>query len=163
MFSRAVCFRADEGYWVVDVRHRTVTEADSLPEGWASVVEIDRGLLGDAIDKRVLNLVHISMRLRIALAPNGLSTDLMFWALLIIFELGYFPIRRLDRRRLITVAWRRRREFVDMAFAAARTRGSLATRISASFMSTTTSETERRDRSAIRPVPAGSFPRDGSE
>jgi len=138
MFTRPVCFRSAERYWIVDIAAGAVTECTELPERWASVVDVAPGLLGDAIDKRVLNLVHISMRLRIDLAPEGLSTDLMFWAMLIIFELGYLPLGRLDRRRLARVGWSRRREFVDMAVMAARTPGSLATRLSASFMASPT-------------------------
>ncbi len=136
MFARAVCFSSDDRIWAIDIRHGAVVDLATPPEGWATVVEVPPGVLADAIEKRILNLVHISMRLRIELAPGGVSTDFMFWALLIIFELGYFPLSGLDRRRVARVAWSRRREFLDMAVVAARTRGSLAQRLSASFMAT---------------------------
>jgi hypothetical protein len=138
MFRRPVCFRVNQKIWIVEIGTRQVTESEELPEKWANVIEIAPGLLADAIGKRTLNLVHISMRLRIELAPDGLSIDLMFWAMLIIFELGYFPLSRLDRRRVASVAWSRRREFLDIAVAAARTRGTIATRLSASFMAAPT-------------------------
>jgi UDP-MurNAc hydroxylase len=139
MFRRPICFAVDEEYWVVDVGRARVLRREQLPDGWANVITIAPGLLDDAIDKRLVNLVHISMRLRIVLAEGGLSTDLMFWALLIIFELGYFPLSTLEPRRVIGVAWARRREFLDMAVAAATTKGSVAERISASFMASPTS------------------------
>ena len=60
--------------------------------------------------KNVVAFVHISMRIRIELAPGGVQTDFLFWGLLSLRELGYFPLRKMLTRRAIRVLWRRRAE-----------------------------------------------------
>jgi hypothetical protein len=50
------------------------------------------------------------MRIRIELAPGGVQTDFLFWGLLSLRELGYFPLHKMLTRRAIGVLWRRRAE-----------------------------------------------------
>jgi hypothetical protein len=101
--------------WVVDVRHRRVYRAAEPPAGTASVVHVAPGLLADALASHIVDFVYISMRLRIELEPGGIHSDLAFWGLLMIWDLGYLPMRRVVGPRSATVAWRRRRELFDWA------------------------------------------------
>ena len=126
----------DEPYWVIDVREKRVYESAELPAGAASVIHVARGVLADAVANRIVHYVHISMRFHTELQPGGTGDDLAFWGLLTIWELGYLPMRRLLHRRMLEVAWRRRREFVQMARAAVGGRGSLAARMSGQLATT---------------------------
>jgi hypothetical protein len=135
VLKRPVAFHVasdPEPYWIVDFKHRRVIRACELPADVASVITVADGVLADAIDKRLVNFIHISMRLRTRVAPGGTSDDLAFWGLLAIWEIGYLPARRLLNRRFLDVLWRRRREAVDIA-AALRGRGSVLTRMSTTF------------------------------
>src|SRR5438067_954331 len=80
------------------------------PAGAAAIVHMREGVLADAIAKNVVAFVHISMRVRIDLAPGGVQTDFLFWGLLSLRELGYFPLRRMATPRAARVLWRRRAE-----------------------------------------------------
>ncbi len=97
-------------YWVLDFRRRKVQRAGSPPERWAAIVRIREAILSDAIKKNVVAFVHISMRIRIDLAPGGVQTDFLFWGLLSLRELGYFPLHRVITARAVRVLWRRRAE-----------------------------------------------------
>jgi UDP-MurNAc hydroxylase len=121
-------------YWVVDLRRRRVYRASSPPHGWASVVQVPPGVLADAMEKKIVNFIHISMRLQVVLNEGGVGTDFMFWGLLTIFELGYFPLRRLPFRRVASVAWARRREFMGMAWSQVAGKGTPAERMASSLM-----------------------------
>ena len=59
-------------------------------------MKIREAVLADAIEKNVVAFAHISMRLRIELAPGGVQTDFLFWGLLSLHELGYFPFTNAD-------------------------------------------------------------------
>ena len=97
-------------YWVLDFRKREVRRLAAPPPDGAAIVRIGEGILADAIAKNVVAFVHISMRVRIDLAPGGVQTDFLFWGLLSLRELGYFPLRRMLTTRAIAVLWRRRAE-----------------------------------------------------
>jgi len=97
-------------YWVLDFRKRVVRRLATAPPDRAAIVRIGEGILADAIAKNVVAFVHISMRVRIELAPGGVQTDFLFWGLLSLRELGYFPLRRMLTMRSIGVLWRRRAE-----------------------------------------------------
>lgn len=71
------------------------------------------GLLSDAIDKNIVYLISISMRVSVTLSAGGVGVDLMFWAILAVSKLGYLPLRTSFNARTLGVAWRRRREFTD--------------------------------------------------
>ena len=109
-----------EPYWVVDVRHRRVERSATVPDRAASVITAPPGVLADAIANQIVHYVHISMRFHDHLEPGGVSDDLAFWGLLGIWELGYLPVRRLGRPRMLRAAWRRRAELRQAA------RGALA-------------------------------------
>ena len=51
-------------------------------------------MLADAIDKRLVHVVHGSMRIRVHLRPGGAGDDLTFWGLVVPWELGYLPLHR---------------------------------------------------------------------
>lgn len=106
-------------YWVIDVRRRRVYRSGELPDDWASIVRVSEAVLADAIEKNVLNFIHISMRVRIRAAPGGVSTDLAFWGFLLTYEMGYFRWSRLLNARTARVLWRRRAEFLHAASLAA--------------------------------------------
>ena len=116
ILSKPVVFEVPDqppGYWVLDFATRQVSRTDVLPDVYASVIRIDEGLLADAVEKNIVYLVSISMRVQVALAAGGVGVDLMFWAFLAMWELGYLPLRTGLDRRTVGVAWRRRREFTD--------------------------------------------------
>ena len=61
-------------------------------------------------------LRHGSMRIRTELAPDGVQSDLGFWGVLMMWELGYLPLRRSGHRPRLWIAMARRwREFLDQA------------------------------------------------
>ena len=97
-------------YWVVDFKRRTVTRESAPPAHRAGIVKIREGILADAIDKNVVAFVHISMRIRVELAAGGVQTDFLFWGLLSLRELGYFPLHKMATPRAARVLWRRRAE-----------------------------------------------------
>ena len=97
-------------FWVLDFWRRTVARASSPPANYAAIVRIREGVLADAIEKNVVAFTHISMRLRIDLAPGGVQTDFLFWGLLSLHELGYFPLHKMATPRAAGVLWRRRAE-----------------------------------------------------
>jgi UDP-MurNAc hydroxylase len=100
-------------YWVLDFRRRAVYRLSQPPPDTASIVRVNEAMLSDAIDKRLVHVVHGSMRIAIHLRPGGVGDDIMFWALLVPWELGYVPLQRSVSRRLAEVGWRRRREWLD--------------------------------------------------
>jgi UDP-MurNAc hydroxylase len=113
VLKRPIVFYAasdPQPYWVLDFKRRRVFRTALLPLDRASVVRIREGILADAIEKNVVSFVHISMRIRIELAPGGVQTDFLFWGLLALRELGYLPIHRMLRPRAVAVLWRRRAE-----------------------------------------------------
>src|SRR5206468_5107039 len=93
-----------------DFRHRTVRRMASPPADRAGIVRIREAILADAIGKNVVAFVHISMRIRIELSAGGVQTDFLFWGLLSLHELGYFPLRKMLTARAAGVLWRRRAE-----------------------------------------------------
>lgn len=97
-------------YWVLDFAQRDIRTARTPPAGVATVVTVAEGLLADAIAKRIVHLVHGAVRVRVHLSPGGFDEDTTFWLLLMMWELGYLPLRRAATLRLARVAWRRRRE-----------------------------------------------------
>ena len=115
--------------WTVDARRRTVERSAEAPADAASVITVPEGVLAQAIADKVVNLIHISLRLRVELRPGGLDADLGFWGLLAIWELGYFPLTALPRRRTLAVAWRRRRELWEIATTRLFGRGSVTERM----------------------------------
>jgi UDP-MurNAc hydroxylase len=105
------CVPSDpEPYWVLDFKNRSVRRMIQPPERRAGIVHIREGILADAMQKKVVAFIHISMRIRIDLAAGGVSTDFLFWGLLSLRELGYFPLHKVLTRRAARVLWRRRLE-----------------------------------------------------
>jgi len=140
-------------YCVLDFRRRKVTRAEFPPPACASVIRVPEGVLADAIDKRIVNFIHISMRLDVELRPGGIHVDLPFWGLLAIWELGYLPLRRLLTRRMVRATWRRRAEVWESFASKLVGRGSLVNRMSSNMMAGTEG-TERPTRTGRgRPRP----------
>jgi UDP-MurNAc hydroxylase len=124
-----------EPYWVLDVRHRRVRRESALPADWGTLIRIPEGVLADAIAKRIVNFVHISLRVSIELAPGGLQTDFWFWAFLVFYEIGYLPLRRALTPRLLGVWWRRRTE-VWQLLTSLRSPGTLTEKMIGTLMTT---------------------------
>jgi len=116
--------------WVVDVRKKRVYEADQPPADRANIIEIDRGVLADAIASSIVHYVQISMRFHTVISPGRTGDDLAFWGLLTVYELGYLPVHRLLRPRMLRAAWRRRAEVTQAARAALGGGGSFVDRMS---------------------------------
>ncbi len=134
----------DGPYWVVDVRHGRVEETDELPAETASIITVPRGVLADAIANTIVHYVHISMRFHTRLLAGGTGDDLAFWGLLTIWELGYFPTRRMLRPRMLAAGWRRRAELFQAAGRALGRGGSFVDRMSGQLASPSEDEHSRR-------------------
>lgn len=119
LFERTVVFHvasSEQPHWVVDLRRKRVYRAASPPEDWAMIIRIPDAVLADAIEKRILYFVHISLRISIELNRGGIETDFPFWALVLLYELGYLPLGKVLRPRTAGVCWRRRHEFTQLAW-----------------------------------------------
>jgi UDP-MurNAc hydroxylase len=99
-----------EPYWTLDFRRRRVCRLANPPENCANVIRIREAVLMDAMRSKVVAFIHISMRIQIDLAPGAVSSDFLFWGLLSVQELGYFPLRNVMTLRALSVLWRRRIE-----------------------------------------------------
>jgi hypothetical protein len=121
-----------EPYWVLDFVHARVLRAQAPPAGRASLLHVAEGMLSDAMAKGIVHFVHGTMRLRVEVRPGGIDEDLAFWGLLMIWEIGYLPLRRLLHARFLGVLWRRRREAVESLWALFG-RGSPLSRLSTRF------------------------------
>ena len=122
----------DAPYWVIDIPGRSVYRTAVAPEDRADTIHVPEAVLADAIDKRVVHVVHGGMRIRTELRAGGVSDDLTFWGLMTIWELGYLEWRTLVSPRLARVLWRRRAELLDAGRALVG-RGSFVDRISNRF------------------------------
>ncbi|HEY8216838.1 MAG TPA: MBL fold metallo-hydrolase [Acidimicrobiia bacterium] len=120
----------DAPYWVVDVPHRRVHETTELPADAASVISVDQAVLADAVANLIVHYIHISMRFHTRLLPGGTNDDLAFWGLLTIWELGYLPLHRQLRPRVLGAGWRRRAELRQAMSAAFDREGSFVDRMS---------------------------------
>jgi UDP-MurNAc hydroxylase len=133
LLPRPVTFHVPSGgatpAWVVDARNRRVVRQSTPPADTANVIHVSEAVLADAIEKKIVNLIHISLRLRVDLRPGGLDADLAFWGLLAMWELGYLPVTKVPRRRLAAAVWRRRREIVETVTGRLLKRGSFAERM----------------------------------
>jgi UDP-MurNAc hydroxylase len=119
-------------YWIIDIPKRSVHRAVNAPAERAETIHVPEALLVDAIDKRVVQLLHGAMRIRTELRAGALSDDLTFWGLIAIWENGYLDWRALPKRRLARVLWHRRAEVFD-AVRALVGRGSFVDRMANRF------------------------------
>jgi UDP-MurNAc hydroxylase len=124
-------------YWVLDFGRRAVYRLSEPPPDTASIVRVNEAVLADAIEKRLVHVVHGSMRIAVHLRPGGVGDDITFWALLVPWELGYLPTSKSAGARLVEVGWRRRREWLDWSDALRNDNGnrdgSLFERLSTAF------------------------------
>lgn len=102
-------------YWWVSFQDRAVGRSGQPPSDRAGVISAPEAILAEAIGDRIAHLIHISMRTRTELAPGGARSDLAFWGLLAVWELGYLPLRRCAfKPRFWMAAVRRWREAIDV-------------------------------------------------
>lgn len=105
---------ADTPYWWVSLAERAVGRSATEPSDRSGITDVAEAVLADAIRDTILHMVHGSMRIRTRLAAGGVNSDLGFWGLLMIWEIGYLPLRRSVRRPRIWVsAARRWREVIS--------------------------------------------------
>jgi len=123
----------DRPYWVIDGRRGRIWRQAHDPPDRATLITITPGVTADAIDKEILHFIHGSMRIRAHLRPGGVDVDLAFWGLLMIWELGYLPLRRDVSRRFLEAVLARRREGYDVAFSLLGSSGSPLKRLSEGF------------------------------
>ncbi|HKY14725.1 MAG TPA: hypothetical protein VJM33_07345, partial [Microthrixaceae bacterium] len=149
LIKRPICFEvpsdSDTPYWSVDVRRRRVFRTATPPPDRAEVIRVPEAILHDAMRDDILGVVHGGMRIRTELARGGASSDLAFWGLVAVWELGYVPSpwwRALIpggpvlNRRMVGVGWRRRHEVFDIIRAVVGSvfgRGSALERVSGGF------------------------------
>jgi UDP-MurNAc hydroxylase len=117
-------------FWVLDFRHRAVVRASEPPPDAASIVRVNEAVLADAIAKRLVHVVHGSMRIRVHARAGGAGDDLTFWGLIVPWELGYLPLHRSVSCRLAEVTWRRRAEWLEWGDAVRGGGGTLFERVS---------------------------------
>ena len=151
--KRPIVFRLqdvpDARYWVVDLGGKRVYESETVPDIRANIIEIDQGVLADAIANSIVHYIHISMRFHTTLRVGGLGDDLAFWGLLGLYELGYLPAHRTMRPRMLRAGWRRRAELLQMGGAAVGGGGSLVDRMAGQLAS-------ESDGGDAEPAPTGS-------
>ena len=123
----------DRPYWVIDGRSGRVSRQAHDPPDRATLISVAPGVLADAIDKQILHFIHGGLRLRTHLKPGGVDVDLAFWGLLVIWELGYLPLRRNLSRRFVQNMVTRRREGYDVLSALGGSSGSPLKRLSEGF------------------------------
>ena len=54
-------------------------------------------MLADAIAKRLVHVVHGSMRIRVHLRAGGAGDDLTFWGLVVPWDIAFAPDGRMSR------------------------------------------------------------------
>lgn len=120
-------------YWVLDFKRRAVYRLSEPPPDTASIISVDEAILADAIEKRLMHLVHGSMRISVHVKAGGAGDDLTFWGLLVPWELGYTPLHKSIGTRLAGVTWRRRDEWLEYLDSLRGGGGSLFERLSDRF------------------------------
>ena len=104
----------DTPYWWVSFADRAVGRSAGPPSDRSGITTVSEAVLADAMRDRILHVVHGSMRIHTDLAVDGVHSDLAFWGVLMMWELGYFPLRRIIwRPRVWFAAARRWRELLD--------------------------------------------------
>jgi len=145
LIPRPVCFHVPRDtatpYWSVSVPTKRVWRSATRPSDAADLIDIPEAILHDAINDDILGMVHGGMRIRAHLSAGGAPSDLAFWGMIAVRELGYLPSPwwkaaipggPVLNRRMLSVGWRRRHEVADMA-RALMGRGSALERISSGF------------------------------
>jgi len=121
-------------YWTIDFTARRVLALREPPDDAACIIRIPEGVLADAIDHRITHFAQGSMRIRTHLRPGGAPVDLAFWGLIMVWEIGYLPIRNDVSLRFADALWRRRREAYDSVTAlTTRGNGSVLERMAGNF------------------------------
>jgi UDP-MurNAc hydroxylase len=147
LFKAPIVFEtqaSSEPFWSVDLRKRKVSRSQHRPAAYANVIRMPDALLADSMEKKIVDFVNISMRLEVHVAAGGTRSDFLFWGLLSVHELGYLPLRKRFTRRTLSVLWRRRREFQELALRLVR-RGPLIEKVLASQMASSEGTPSRRD------------------
>ncbi len=109
-------------FWAIDFLARRVLQLHAPPDDTACIIRIPEAVLADAIANKVTHFAQGAMRIRTHLKPGGATVDLAFWGLIMVWEIGYLPIRHDINLRFVDALWRRRREAYD-SFAALTSRG----------------------------------------
>lgn len=103
-------------YWWVSFRSRSVGRSATPPEGASGLTTVPEAVLAEAIRDRIVHILHGAMRIHTSLQPGGVQSDLGFWGVVMMWELGYLPLRRSARHPRLWFAMARRwREFLDQA------------------------------------------------
>ena len=106
----------DRPYWWVSFTSRSVGRSAAMPENASGLTTIPEAVLSEAIRDRIVHMLHGAMRIRTSLAPGGVQSDLGFWGVVMMWELGYLPLRVSGRHPRLWFAMARRwREFLDQA------------------------------------------------
>ena len=120
-------------YWVLDFKRRAVYRLSEPPPDTASIVTVNEAVLADAIAKRLVHVVHGSMRIRVHLRAGWRGRRPHLLGSVVPWELGYLPLQRSLRPRLAEVTWRRRAEWLEWGDAVRGGGGTLFERISGRF------------------------------
>ncbi|MEM7139956.1 MAG: MBL fold metallo-hydrolase [Actinomycetota bacterium] len=106
----------DTPYWWVSFASRSVGRSAAVPDGASGVTTVPEAVMAEAIRDRIVHILHGAMRIRTRLFAGGVQSDLGWWGVVMMWELGYLPLRRSARHpRLWRSMARRWREFVDQA------------------------------------------------
>ncbi|MEL7207358.1 MAG: MBL fold metallo-hydrolase [Actinomycetota bacterium] len=134
----------DRPYWVIDGRRGRVWRQAHDPPDRATLISIEPGVIADAIDKEILHFIQGSMRIRAHLRPGGADVDLGFWGLMMIWELGYLPLRTMASARFLRAFVARRHEGYDAVSTLVGGSGSPLERLSEGFGTGGEADQERR-------------------
>ena len=106
----------DTPYWWISLRSRSIGRSATMPEDASGLTTVPEAVLAAALRDRIVHVLHGAMRIHTSLEPGGVRSDLGFWGVVMIWELGYLPLRRSARHpRLWAAMARRWRELVDQA------------------------------------------------
>lgn len=100
-------------WWGLDFGKQTLFRTKTKPLDAASIITVDPAVLQDAMEKSIVNFIDISKRLQIELKPGQIFQHLIFQQLIVLFEMGNFPLNNNLNVRFAKVWFARRDELLS--------------------------------------------------
>ncbi len=98
-------FRIQRGealeYWSVDFARGRIERSDTEPEGYTSLIDMNPGLLADALANGLFANLEIAKRWTLHVRKGGVTGHLLLWVLISLSEAGYLSPRNLMRPRFV--------------------------------------------------------------
>jgi hypothetical protein len=102
-------------WWGLDFGRQKIFCTHHKPLDCAFIIAVDPAVLQDAMEKSIVNFIDISKRLHVELQPGCPLQYFIFQQLLVLFEMGNFPLRNNLNTRFIQVWFARRAELLSYA------------------------------------------------